>query len=434
MKRNLSLVLLLACTIAFALGLAQLFKLRFESGDVYPAYSSLRTDPLGTSGFYESLEQLPGISARRDYSAGDQLPEGRNVAYLHLAGKSSQWKTFSAESFAKMESFLKQGGRLVVAFSPETSKGYESAFSRKKKKTEESKDPPPEVEEPVKPKPAKKPRKSNKPAGEDELAVPQISIKERWGVESVFQGMAGDNGEAYDSIEVLNHGDPSLPDSISWHSGLVFTNLDAAWRTLYTRKSGAVLIERKFGSGSLVFSTDSYFLSNEALRKDRQPSLLAWLAGPCQRIVFDEAHLGVVENPGVATLIRKYRLQGMVAALLLLAGLYIWKNSVSLVPLHADEPVEAYVTGKDSAAGFVNLLRQHVPASQLLNVCLAEWKKSSGRGTFSAAKLGRVQAVIDAENALPAKERNAIRAYQTICRVLKEGSGSPVSSSESKAN
>ena len=39
-----------------------LFQLRFEQGDIYPAYSSLRADPLGTKVFYESLETLPGLS------------------------------------------------------------------------------------------------------------------------------------------------------------------------------------------------------------------------------------------------------------------------------------------------------------------------------------------------------------------------------------
>ena len=63
----------------------QLFRLRFEAGDVYPAYSSLRTDPLGTMAFYESLQRIAGFSVRRDYSRANRLPEVRDTCYLHLA-------------------------------------------------------------------------------------------------------------------------------------------------------------------------------------------------------------------------------------------------------------------------------------------------------------------------------------------------------------
>ena len=58
------LVLLL---LIFAAGVAHLFALRFESGDVYPAYSSLRSDPLGTKALYESLENIASLSVSRNY-------------------------------------------------------------------------------------------------------------------------------------------------------------------------------------------------------------------------------------------------------------------------------------------------------------------------------------------------------------------------------
>ena len=76
MRPSLPLLLLLICAAAFGFGLFQLFKLRYEVGDVYPQYSSLRSDPLGTMIFYESLEQFPHLSVRRDFSANNQLPGG----------------------------------------------------------------------------------------------------------------------------------------------------------------------------------------------------------------------------------------------------------------------------------------------------------------------------------------------------------------------
>ena len=47
-------------------GGVRLFQLRFETGDVYPEYSSLRSDPLGARVFYQSLEQVGNMEVSRN--------------------------------------------------------------------------------------------------------------------------------------------------------------------------------------------------------------------------------------------------------------------------------------------------------------------------------------------------------------------------------
>ena len=164
-----------------------------------------------------------------------------------------------------------------------------------------------------------------------------------------------------------------------------------------------------------------------ALRKDRHADLLAWLVGPAKQVVFDEAHFGIVEAPGVSTLIRKYRLFGLGAGLILLAALFIWKNSISFVPPYPEAKREDFVAGKDAAAGFVNLLRRNVPARDLLNVCFAEWTKSLSRGTpHLIARVDQAQSVLETENARPPRDRNPVRTYQEISRILKGTSGRAV--------
>ena len=49
------------------LGVVKLFLLRFQAGDVYPAYSSLRSDPLGSRAFYRSLQNLNKAAVSRNY-------------------------------------------------------------------------------------------------------------------------------------------------------------------------------------------------------------------------------------------------------------------------------------------------------------------------------------------------------------------------------
>ena len=123
MKRA-SPFLLVLCAAGFLAGLFQLFKLRFEVGDVYPAYSSLRSDPLGTMAFCESLEKMSGLSVRRDFSAGNRLPEGKGFTYLQLAATTSDWKWMPEDFFKEIQAFLAGGGRLAVTFFPATAKHF----------------------------------------------------------------------------------------------------------------------------------------------------------------------------------------------------------------------------------------------------------------------------------------------------------------------
>ena len=64
---------LILLTLLFFIGMIHLFSLRFESGDIYPAYSSLRTDPLGTKVFYEGLRALPDISVDRHFETVSRI-------------------------------------------------------------------------------------------------------------------------------------------------------------------------------------------------------------------------------------------------------------------------------------------------------------------------------------------------------------------------
>ena len=101
---------------------------------------------------------------------------------------------------------------------------------------------------------------------------------------------------------------------------------------IFAVENHPVIIERKWGKGTLVLSSDSYFISNEALQNERQTELLVWLIGSSREVIFDEAHFGIYENPGIASLIRKYRLHGLVLGVIVLAILFVWRRAVSFVP------------------------------------------------------------------------------------------------------
>ena len=404
MKARLPILVLVVFAVLFALGLAELFNLRLSSGDVYPPYSSLRSDPLGTMAFYESLQNIPTLSVRRDFSAENQLPDEPRTTYLHLAGAASEWDEMPESLVKEIERFALQGGRLSVTFFPAASRSFRFL--------------PTEDDEEASPKSSRR-KKRERDQKDFRKQAGLIRLKERWGLETTLVPLVQDDHGSYRPARVFNRSDLALPDALDWHSGLVFTNLSPGWHTLYARGSNAVVIERAFGSGTIAMATDSYFLSNEALSKERHADLLAWLVGPADQVVFDEGHFGILDRSGVAVLIRKYGLSGLVAGLLLLVALFIWKNSASFLPPMPAELAPNTVAGKDAAAGFINLLRRNIPTANLLRICFVEWKKSRApTGGPAAARVAQAEAMLASDEAAPA--RDPVRTYHEICRQLKK--------------
>ncbi|MFC1462439.1 hypothetical protein ACFLQU_02430, partial [Verrucomicrobiota bacterium] len=196
------------------------------------------------------------------------------------------------------------------------------------------------------------------------------------------------------------------------------------WRTVYERDGKPVVIERSIGKGTIALSALSYFVSNEAMRDERHPELLLWLVDDAKHVIFDEHHHGITRQRGIATLARKYRLHWLGVGFILLAGLFVWKNSVSLVP--ADSTMHGTLggpvaEGKDSASGLVNLLRRNIGSGRVLRTCLDEHESSTGRAdSMTRRKLERIARLLEEEEKRPARRRDNAKTYNEICRILNE--------------
>lgn len=411
---------------AFLLSLLHLFQLRYTTGDVYPPYSSLRADPLGVKALYESYGRLSGMEVRRNLrplETGADLPP---AGFFLLGFNAGQLSRLSEPLVQEWERLARLGGRVVIALAPESERPwrprvFENAPGRR---TAPRPHPaPPESEEPSEEEPAM-PRPQRRDQPRDESPDRFVSLERRWGFKSDYERLPQTAGGDSLPVSVHRTWNTPVPDVIPWHTALFFDGLDPSWRVVYAREAKAVLIERDLGRGSVVLSADSYFLSNQAMRQDCYPQLLAWLAGSHSTLVFDETHLGIMERPGVASLARKYRLHGVLAGLLLVAGLFIWKSSYSLVPPASSRkvPVEDGIGGRDSASGLINLLRRTVGPGEILFACYNHWKASGGQQVagHSPSKLERMQALVAQEQARPAKQRQPVETYQTLTRILAE--------------
>ena len=391
-RRALLLLALLALLGAFGYGVAHLFSLRFAAGDVYPPYSSLRGDPLGCKVYFESLDQLAGNRVRRHQQPIEKLPEQGGAA-LFVFGLA--WSEMGAEpgEFQALETFVRNGGRLVVTLFPELAKPRSFVAGQG-------------TNFPV----------FKNPFQDDELRRHSINLREEWGFGLEHVPIPRER-LSFLPISATRIEPAPLPSQISWHSSLVFTNLDSSWTVLYARDSNPVLIEKSHGAGSIVLATDSFYVSNEAMRTERSPELLAWLAGTKPEIIFDETHLGVMERSGVAVLARRYKLHGTAVALLVLALLFLLKNSMSFVPRSRAASDASPVLGRESAAGFQNLLRRSIAPRELLQTSLDEWHKASSQdGRQSASRRERIRAVVEDYNAT--EKPNIVDTYRKIARIL----------------
>jgi hypothetical protein len=415
-SRPISLMLLVLLLGGFGWGVMWLFHLRFNAGDIYPPYSSFRADPLGAKALYESLQGIPSLSVRRFFQASSKL-EGSPRRVLFLFGAGNTDLSLMPESdFKILQRFLFSGGRVVISLLPAGATENPPAADENPFKTFPPKPP-------AKPLPkTKSPVRGHTNAVEAAEKMVSFLDKNQLRLEHdrfFIPDTAASHAELADSTDAP----AGLPAWISWHSAAYFDGLDATWRTLYQRRKHAVIIERSFGAGSLVLSTDSYFLSNEALRRERHAGLLAWLVGSHSEVLFDETHLGVQEDPGVAALIGQYHLEGVLLVMLLIAGLFVWKNSSPLVPPPPDEASQgrsALVQGRESTAGFASLLRRSIPPSEILAVSFAEWKAACARQPRAAARLSALEKIVEEEQIRSPRSRLPVQTWQSLQRILME--------------
>ena len=129
--------------------------------------------------------------------------------------------------------------------------------------------------------------------------------------------------------------------------------------------------------------------------KDRSSGLLAWLVGGGE-VIFDESHLGVIQDGSITALAREYKLTSLMVVLALLAGLYVWKNSVSFVPRVAAgdvRPDRSAVSGRGSSEALANLLRMSIPRADVLSACWRQWlvHGQGGRPRPRSRPPGRVE-------------------------------------------
>ncbi len=278
-RTNRTVLWVAALVIAglFVWGLEQVAVAPLESGEIYPPYSSLRADPLGTKALYESLAGLDDLHVSRLYKPRTALTPGSTLLVLGLGPVA--WDEISQKTLTEYENLVAKGGRLILGFVP--------VYAPKKK-----------------------------------LDYPLL--KDRWGV--VFKFSAD--------------GDDVDTNSIPQESDLYF-EFGKEWTVTETEGDDPILIERQFGAGTIALLSQSYGLSNEGLRESRDAAFISNVIFNNRNISFDENHFGIQDTGSVTTLMRKYHLQPAIGVLFVVALLFLWRSASSLLPPTRSDRSEA---------------------------------------------------------------------------------------------
>jgi hypothetical protein len=408
MPRSLQRALLATAAALFILALWHLFELRFSAGDVFPQGSSFRADPLGTRAFFEALSRTPGHTVARQVQPLRKFDTPRDTTLLFLS-LSPESDTVSPGTMQVLDEFLSNGGRLILTYRGDAM-SMEQLSNVKQLILGTNVSP-----RPSRPLASPNPRNGGTADGQ--------SLSEHFGFSFTSGPVPAESSGDRVAYRVRRSETASteLPNYAHWHSPLSLILAPAVWNPLYQRGVAPVMSEWRFGSGTVIVATDAWFHSNEALRDDRSAPLLSWVAGRRTKLIFDETHLGIQMEPGIVSLARRYRLQGLGIGLLTLAALFIWRNSVPLLPRAAGEsPFFEIDSEQSSIAGFAHLLQRSIPPSEMLVRTFEDWKRFIGpKLPDGPSRQRELQDLVNLELARPTSKHEWVSTWQKMAKLLK---------------
>jgi hypothetical protein len=372
--------------LLFVAGLARIIRLRFDRGDVYPPYSSLRADPLGTKVLHDALAGFGPVAVTRRLRESPGGDDFRGATLLRI-GVSEGRAFLSGEGLRELGARAARGTRVVVALYPaparEEKKEEKEKTAQSKKKTGD----------------ANKVEEEKKPEAAFEYGTFD-HMKDLWATSR--DGTMG---------------------AIPWRAARYFSKIPEGWRVVFAVGEKPVVVERAYGDGSIAAIGDSYLFSNEALYGERYLEFLLWAVGGKREVVFDETAHGIRQSDNVMVLIRRYRLTPLLGVVALLGALYLLRNGSPLA-FRREPAATGVVVGRAAGSGLLHLLRRSIAPPDLIAACVERWELDAAalaRGNEALA--AQVRAACEADRARPPRERQPAATYRAIARMLARQKG-----------
>ncbi len=436
-------VVLIVLIIGFLVSVYTILDDRISGSELFPVYSSKRSDPLGVSLFRESLSEWPAIdSVKESRSPTTRLEEfGKETAFLRLGMTSEQLK---AERYELDSDFLRDiaaGGRVVISVTDKVRRtvrtDYYSDWSarrdelreewkelQKEKETEGSEGKETdeweewvdfleehrvsyEAERRLEQGPtllelfelSVKKVEGELPAKGYPLFDCQsestINLDRRWKSRLIFERASDDS--LLKSLQKLGTDLPEETSHALIAQRVKLRSLFGEEPTLknhYETDQGKVVVSGAVGDGEVWFVSDTYPFSNESLKEEPFTELLFASLDGVNEVIFDERIHGAKEAGGFMHVMVAYRLHGIFWGLACVALIWVWRASSSLLPPQGmDGVTDGVMMGEDTASGMQSLLRSGVPRQKLAATLFSCWEESQ-RIPLSETRKEKVDAAL----------------------------------------
>jgi hypothetical protein len=314
-------------SIILLTGITLLLSLRFDKGDMYPAYSSFRTDPLGSKALFESLSKLDGYTINRTYINPSQLECSLStILFIGVTLERVHDSSFT-NSLIKL---AKNQNHCILAFD-HTQKRVQSYSADTSKR------------------------------------IVCDTIKE---LGLIFNHHSG-------SMESISSLDSGLA-KMNW-PGHILMNADSSWEPLVRSRKLLVLGKKQFSKGSIMALHSSFNLTNQGLHQNLIDNgtnpLLSLITSTSSTILFDEWHLGIVHTNTMMDLMKRFGLLPVIFFALAWFLLLIWNSQGERT-----QQIESNMTLAKTDASHKDslnlLLHSNITSKSILTVCKNLWKSS----------------------------------------------------------
>ena len=439
MKKYRGLLFLITLILSGAFGTAHLFQLRFEQGDIYPPYSTLRYDPQGASIAYDTCATLEELSVSRNYL---ELPENvtwKKCSFITL-GVDPDILALD-ENIDILSTIAREGGRVCVGLS-------QNALSPEEKSSGNTECLTLTCSDNTAPNDsitcsanstfsstiscsANSILSSNVSCSSnitlsDNIEEPPSLLIQKWGLTLLSTKEGTEEEEEEENKKKSSTSSPQVlfqGEIYPLSTTNIFTKLDEEWETLALYKEYPIIIERAYGAGHILLIADSSLLSNEILYRGRRTRALSWVLGDSTQVIFDESQHGIISRIGIIDLVRRYHLEGFLFSSLFILLLYIWSQASPRRPIHREEDKEdsIIITAPHDVDALSSLVSQSFSPNQALKECFTLWQETQKRNPhlkLTEEKQKEIETIISAYSQQPRPQQSISDTWRSIHSII----------------
>ncbi|MFH0925306.1 MAG: DUF4350 domain-containing protein [bacterium] len=351
MNKRISIAIITLLLLFLGFSAYKVLEKRFTKGDIYPLYSSLRHDPIGTSILFQTLTKI-GYTV--DTLTDEKLSEDINPQDTILFILTPSFD-ISEDSKKDIVNFIQNGGRVFLTVTDsrtnslmdhfDTKINYETSMS--KKDTKENED-------------------------SSLFAIPNNKQQATCNKQPTSSG----KGSLFNFLEDLTIINNHLSLTCDWPNAL----------TVYSNGNDDIILLLKHGKGDIVISSEAFFISNESLSKKPPLLFLKWLLNQKNNVIIDEYHHGLYCQRGISFLLKKYHLYWFMLYLIIIFILYLWHILPGFLPPLPPLIRKDGKQGQSSLKGYAYLLSKTIPKEGLLEICWKQWAKGKLQNRFLQEK------------------------------------------------